>query len=155
MKWNFFKRADARTEPPALVIDADGNTFVTEQPSWQEVAEALDAIQPQASPLLVRANGHQIRADGGRVRFTIIFRESASADDLLVIGRKPGSKQRGRVELDADKVVTTKLEWWSQEDGLEVFRTFYDHGNLEDRFTLRDPRIPFSHDEIAALVRGT
>jgi hypothetical protein len=89
------------------------------------------------------------------VRFTIIFRESASADKVLVVGRRPGGKHRGRAEFDGDTVVTTPLEWWSQEDGLEVFRTFFDGDTLEERFILRDPDTPFSPEEIEALVRGT
>ena len=155
MKWNIFKRSDApKPQRPALVIDADGETFVTHQPSWNEVVEAIDAIQPGSSPVLIRPGGHQIRADGGRVRFTIIFRESAATENLLVIGRKTGSKSRGRAEFDGDLVVTSPLEWWSQEDGLEVFETFYNGGSLEERFVLRDPTIPVTAERIDAIIRG-
>jgi hypothetical protein len=156
VKWNILKRRDpAKPQRPALVIDADGQTFVTQNPSWNEVVEAIDAIRPDASPVLVRPDGHQIRADGGRVRFTIIFRESAATENLLVIGRKAGGKHRGRAEFDGDLVVTTPLEWWSQDDGLEVFETFYNGGSLEERFALRDPAIPVSPETIEALIRGT
>src|SRR5688500_12641600 len=93
-----------------LVIDSEGDHFATDEPTWPQLAQAVEPISPASSPVLIRDDGSQIRADGARARFTIIYRASGDAAPL-VIGRSAGAKRRGRLEVQDDLVRVTPLEW--------------------------------------------
>jgi hypothetical protein len=84
--------------------------------------------------------------------YTIVFCETAAAPPLLV-GRRAGGARRGKATLSENRVVVSSLELW-RDDGLAVFRTFYDGRRLEETFELRDPRTEYSDEQIRSFISG-
>jgi hypothetical protein len=146
--------APPRPTRPALVIETGSEMFANYDATMDDVADAVDAIAPGSSPCIVFPTGVQIRADGARAKFTIVFREDGQSQPFMV-GRPKGGIFRGRLAIEDDIAVVTPLELWSQNDGLLVFEMFFKTGSVSERYVLRDPQVPLSSDDIAALLRGT
>ena len=134
----------------ALIV---GDADPVHEPSWEVVERAARSIGPGSSAILYKSDGRHIRGDGARLMHTIVFYERAETPPF-VIGRRKADRRRGKAILDGQRVLVSSLEYWAQ-DGVEVFRAFYEDRSLEEQFALRDPREEYSPARIREMISAT
>lgn len=131
----------------------DGDDSPLRHPTWEAILNGLHRLRPDRTLALVRTDGSHIRADGARLMYTIVFYEDADSAPLL-IGRHESARRRGRASVQGNRVIVSPLEFWGEEDGRDVFKTFFDGVDLNQRYVLRDPALSYTSEQMQALIRS-
>jgi hypothetical protein len=132
----------------------NGMGEVKNYPSWQDVVDFLGQLAPNNEITLTDQDGASLKAMGGRLKFLIYFKTKDSSSYALIVGRRKGQKRRGYATINGALVMATPWEYWSSQDGLDVFKQFYTNQTLGFSYALRDFAVRHTKEEIINLIES-
>jgi hypothetical protein len=124
------------------------NARTIEAPSWERVERAFarwDTLS-RGFFILIDSAGNYVQTAGASYKAVVEFREvrDDGSSSHCVLGHPGGSTKPISIYSSLGTIELKENEIFALSEILEIFRSFYDHRTIPDRFVRRDGPAYFS-----------
>ncbi len=118
------------------------NARTIEAPSWERVERALARWDTLSRGFFILADsaGTYVQTAGASYKALVEFREARGEGGFShhVLGHRDGSTKPISIYSSIGTIVLNENEIFAMPEILEIFKSFYEHRTVPDRFIRRD-----------------
>ena len=122
----------------------------TTNPTWSDVQSAVECIDPRQSGfvILARSDGGYVQCAGARLRLIVEWRRimTEASFEHFVIGKRGTDTSATSINTSVGIVQLQRNEILSVKNVIEIFREYFDTGNVPGNYVLRDNTAMFAMD---------